>query len=104
VSKTAERWARMRPRPLGVDALARALGLSPADPRLSSKLARRLDLDRGWVLRCRRFGLTSRQADRWAIRAGLHPDDVWPDWWEIGPEDFDGPDPSALDDASGEAE
>lgn len=27
-------------------------------------------------------GLTEYQADKYAIRAGLHPGDVWPDlWW-----------------------
>lgn len=25
-------------------------------------------------------GLSDRQADRWACRAGLHPANVWPDW------------------------
>ena len=26
-------------------------------------------------------GLTEYQADRYAVRAGLHPGDVWPEWW-----------------------
>jgi len=30
------------------------------------------------------LGLTDQEADRWAIRCGLHPAEVWPDWhaWE----------------------
>lgn len=30
--------------------------------------------------RARRDGLTDVAADRWAIRLGLHPAEVWPDW------------------------
>ena len=25
-------------------------------------------------------GLTDRQADRWAIRLGYHPIEIWPTW------------------------
>ena len=27
-----------------------------------------------------RDGLTDKQADHWAVKAGLHPACVWPDW------------------------
>lgn len=30
------------------------------------------------------FGLTDEQADRWAIRCGLHPAYVWPGWIDAG--------------------
>lgn len=29
-----------------------------------------------------RDGCTDRQADLWALRCGLHPCLVWPDWFE----------------------
>lgn len=34
----------------------------------------------GW-LRAERRRLTERNADAAACNAGLHPGDVWPDWW-----------------------
>lgn len=69
-------------RPYPVADLAAALGLRAEDPRLTSKLALTLGLNRGWVLRCRRLGLTEQQADEWATRAGIHPGDVWPRWFD----------------------
>lgn len=37
--------------------------------------------------RWRRTGLTERQADVLAIRAGSHPGELWSDWWydEVDP-------------------
>lgn len=32
--------------------------------------------------KARRAGLTDNKADRWAVRAGLHPEEVWPGWCE----------------------
>lgn len=26
-------------------------------------------------------GLDEKRADRWATRLGLHPGEVWPEWW-----------------------
>lgn len=42
-------------------------------------------LDRGptWVYKVRRNGLTWRQADRAACQIGLHPGNLWPEWWDI---------------------
>lgn len=37
-------------------------------------------VDDGNITRARRDGLTDRQADHWATRCGLHPDEVWPGW------------------------
>jgi len=31
--------------------------------------------------RWRECGLTVEAADRLAVRAGLHPAEVWPEWW-----------------------
>lgn len=31
--------------------------------------------------RLRNEGLSVNQADRLACRAGLHPGEVWPEWW-----------------------
>lgn len=75
---TAVRYCTTRP--YSVDVLARAIGLSPDDPELTGKLARRVGIDRRWVRRCRRIGLTSESADRWATACGLHPAWVWPSW------------------------
>jgi len=81
MSWLTERAARRRqPRPYAVADLAAALGLNPADDRLTSQLVHALDMSRGWVLRCRTLGLTEAQADEWAIRCGIHPGDVWPRW------------------------
>lgn len=33
------------------------------------------------VHRWQRNGLTDTQADRAAVALGLHPANVWPDWW-----------------------
>ena len=39
------------------------------------------------VVQARTWGLTWAEADRSAIRAGLHPATVWPDlWWSAIPE------------------
>lgn len=65
------------PRPYPVAALARAIGLDPAD---THGLTLALGIDRSWVKRYRHHGLTDAQADTWACRAGLHPADVWPRW------------------------
>lgn len=65
------------PRPYDVATLARALGLDPAD---TAGIARRVGVGRRWVRRYRRVGLTARQADQWATRAGLWPEHVWPHW------------------------
>lgn len=78
-SLTAQRY-RAVPRPFDVNDLAHALGLDPTDPCLTSKLVLRLGLDRRWVKRCRRLGLTVTSADHWATLARLHPADVWPHW------------------------
>lgn len=65
-------------RPFPVDALAVRLGIPRDDATLVARLALRLDMDAGWVHRCRRLGLTLGQADEWATRVGLHPANVWP--------------------------
>lgn len=64
-------------RPFPVAALARALGLDPAD---TGRLALRLGMNRRTVARARPVGLTVVQADEWALRAGLLPGEVWPAW------------------------
>lgn len=35
------------------------------------------------IFRLRRAGMSYVQADRYAVRAGLHPGDVWPQWWTL---------------------
>jgi hypothetical protein len=75
---TAMRYCRSRP--YSLDALVAAIGLCPNDPELTGKLAAAVGLDRRWVRRCRRIGLTAEGADRWATAVGLHPSWVWPSW------------------------
>ncbi len=67
-------------RPFPVGPLAGRLGIRADDPELVARLAVRLDLNAGWVRRCRALGLTLAQADEWATRAGLHPAEVWASW------------------------
>lgn len=67
-----------RRKPYPVAPLAEALGLRLDDPHLTGRLALHLDMNRGWVRRCRRLGLTAEQADVWAARAGLPSSYVWP--------------------------
>lgn len=82
MSWLSERTQQRRARPYRVADLAEAIGLNPGDPKLTSQLVRRLGMSRGWVLRCRTLGLTEAQADEWAIRAGIHPGDVWDRWYD----------------------
>lgn len=93
MTTTSERYTQDRPYP--VDTLARALGLNPHHPTLTSQLVTRLHLDRRWVRRCRRLGLTSTGAEHWATRAGLHPTQVWAGWSvDLGdPDDWYSDDP-----------
>lgn len=70
------------PRSFPVENLARAMGLDPNAWDLTNQLQVRLGLERSWVRRCRRHGLTAKGADHWATLAGLHPDIVWPGWWD----------------------
>lgn len=99
MSATAERFTRDRPYP--VAALARAIGLDADDPHLTSKLVARLGLDRRWVRRCRRLGLTVAGADHWATLCGLHPAQVWPEWGaELGEDDGWYADDPSLDEVA----
>lgn len=68
------------PRPFAVAPLARALGIRPEH---TAALVLRLSIGRRWVRRYRDIGLTIRQADQWAARAGLHPAEVWPIWEDL---------------------
>ena len=45
--------------------------------------AARLGVHDAQVHRWRRDGLTDAMADRCAVRAGLHPAMVWPDWNDV---------------------
>lgn len=65
------------PRPYDVADLAHALGLDPAD---THALATTIGIGRRWIRRYRDAGLTERQAETWALAAGLHPEEVWPRW------------------------
>jgi hypothetical protein len=49
--------------------------------REAGVLAERLGLTRRTVNRCIHGGLADEQADRWAVRLGLHPAFVWGREW-----------------------
>ena len=48
-----------------------------------SALARALGVDRVQVSRWRRTGIGLATADRLAIAIGLHPVDLWPEWYDL---------------------
>lgn len=54
-------------------------------------LAFRLGVTRRTIQRLANTGLTDRQADHYAIRAGLHPAWIWPEWWTHAPGEHDLP-------------
>lgn len=60
------------------------LSLEPLVSRYGSvsALARALDCDRVQVSKWRRDGLPMASADRLAVALGMHPVEVWPDWYE----------------------
>lgn len=62
----------------------------PSDPAGLAALAHRLGIGHRWARRLLANGLTDRQADHLAHRAGLHPANVWPTWFD-GATDPTGP-------------
>lgn len=78
--------------------LARAAGITlgqigghhTGDPMTGmAALATRLNVGTTTLKRARLNGLTLTQADRWAIRLGLWPHEIWDTWWD----DVEGDDP-----------
>ena len=49
-----------------------------------SALADRLSVNPCRLIELAEVGLTDDMADRWAVRLGLHPSLVWPDWFDAG--------------------
>lgn len=45
------------------------------------KTAKLLDVDPRQIYRWRSGGVREDVADRLAIGLGLHPGDLWPEWW-----------------------
>jgi hypothetical protein len=52
-------------------------------------LAHSMGVSHGYARVLAGRGLSDKQADRFAIRAGLHPEVVWPGWLETGADDED---------------
>lgn len=71
---------RGEPRPYPFEALEAILGGAGASARA---LAQRLSISHRSVSRWRRSGLTEAQADELAVRCGMHPCQVWPEWWAL---------------------
>lgn len=67
------------PRPYPVEQL-----LEAADATVAT-LAQRCGVPDRTLYRWCDQGLTEGQADELAVRAGLHPGEVWPSWWDEGP-------------------
>lgn len=88
-----------------LDPLAHRLGITlhqpgrtgPQDHRYRSEhpagwtaLADRLGVSVHHLRHVARIGLTDRQADRWSIRCGLMPQQVWDgQWWDQAPDEGD---------------
>jgi hypothetical protein len=69
--------------PAGLAALAEIMGINHRNTR-----------------RLQTLGLTERQADHYAVRAGFHPSDIWPSWFDDAPgeeDDFYFDDPDFAD-------
>ena len=64
-----------QPRPYPLQGLEKALRWPPP-----GRLAMKLVVHPRQVYRWRKYGLTAEQADELAVRCGLHPAEVWPDW------------------------
>ncbi len=67
----------LRQRRYSADALRRALHFANI-----SEFARAVEVDRAQMSRYMRDGFPPLAADTIAIRVGLHPSEVWPDWFE----------------------
>jgi lambda repressor-like predicted transcriptional regulator len=61
------------------------LSLEPLVRRYGSVsgLARALGRDRAQLAKWRRDGLPIMSADRLAVAVGMHPVELWPDWYEV---------------------
>jgi hypothetical protein len=77
-----------------------ASGPFPVEPLLARfpasrrQLAQTVGVTLRTVDRRKQTGLCVWAADRWAVACGLHPADVWPEWWGAGA-DEKAPRPSA---------
>jgi hypothetical protein len=49
---------------------------------LAGKAAYVLGSDRRYIYRWLDYGLTHEQADQFAVRLGLHPVELWPNWFD----------------------
>ena len=47
------------------------------------QLSKAVGVERHVVRRWQRKGLTVWEADRAAVAAGVHPANVWPEWWAL---------------------
>jgi hypothetical protein len=52
------------------------------DPLPPSRVALLLDVPPRYIHRWRHEGLPWARADELAVGLGLHPGEVWPEWWE----------------------
>lgn len=52
--------------------------------RSAGELGRRLGISGTTLQQAVNLGLSDVQADHWSVRAGLHPESVWPGWTDAG--------------------
>jgi hypothetical protein len=77
--RAARARRRPEPRPFDLREIERVMGSS-----CTATTSTWLGLQRRQVYRLRLSGLTFSQADALAVRAGLHPADVWGSlWWNL---------------------
>jgi hypothetical protein len=53
------------------------------ESRHVSAIADMLEVDRFSVYRWERNGINMGSADRVAVKLGLHPSMIWPEWWHV---------------------
>jgi hypothetical protein len=46
-------------------------------------IAERVRCSGAAMTQARLEGLNAEQADRWAVRLGVHPSAIWPEWWDV---------------------
>lgn len=77
-----------RPTPAGYRfAVGPLLVAAHVDDQVS--LAHRIGVTPRQVRRAIDEGLSADTADRWAIAAGVHPSQVWNEWWAVIPLEAD---------------
>lgn len=68
-------------RALGITVTTRGGGNQPGHLQGLAAIATHLGISHRHAQRLHQHGLNPEQADRYAIRLGIHPAVLWPSWW-----------------------